>query len=63
MVWGLVNAGERILLRGLLKALAKFITDKLSCCKLNDSEIEKIIEDYAPLGIKNNSLVCARFGG
>jgi len=41
-----VNTGERILLRGLLKALAKFITDKLSCRKLNDSEIEKIIEDY-----------------
>ena len=49
---GADNTGERVLLRGLLQALAKFVTNKLKYCNLNDKEIELIIKDYAPLGIK-----------
>jgi hypothetical protein len=46
------NSGERVLLRGLLKAIENFTIKELGDCSLNEKQINEMIEEFAPLGIK-----------
>ncbi|WP_201785186.1 YecA family protein [Methanofollis ethanolicus] len=51
------NSGERVLLNGLLRAISYFIEGELGESSLTSQQIDSIIKNYAPLGIKKQLLL------